>query len=90
MFGKRSNPGPSVAPAAAVSLTQHVASAPQRAASAVPEISRTSPETSLPAPLTPLILPAPPSGAELRSAIRADGTRLRRAGLGALAPDVNP
>ena len=50
MFGKRSNPGPSVAPGAAVSLAQHVASAPQRAASAVPEISRTSPETALPAP----------------------------------------
>src|SRR5271170_100302 len=50
MFGKRSNPGPSVAPAAAVSPTQHVASAPQRAASAVLEISRTSPETALPAP----------------------------------------
>src|SRR5271163_912197 len=50
MFGKRSNPGPSVAPAVAVSPTQHVASAPQRAASAVLEISRTSPETALPAP----------------------------------------
>ena len=49
MFGKRSNPGPSIAPVAAVSLAQHAASAPQRAASAVPEIYNTNPETALPA-----------------------------------------
>ena len=50
MFGKRSNPGPSIAPVAAVSLTQHAASAPDRAASAVPEIYRRRAQTALPAP----------------------------------------
>src|SRR5271154_6284441 len=50
MFGKRSHPGPGVAPAAAVSPTQHVASAPQRAASAVPEVSRSAAEVAASAP----------------------------------------
>src|SRR6202795_2962799 len=50
MFGKRSNPGPGVAPAAAVSLTQHVASAPQRPAASAQEASRAGLEIVAAAP----------------------------------------